>query len=384
MTAVRRAPRVTYLITSSSIAGAQRQVHDIASSLRTRGWQVSIVSMLPIEGAFADLQADGTPVASLDMRRGIPDPRALLRLRQLLREWKPDILHGHMVHANLLARFSRLLVNTPVVISTMHNQNEGPQWRYLVYRITDPLSEMTTTVSKLAVEEAIRRHAVPRSKVRLIYNGIDSASYAWPRDMAVRRNAREALDVGDRFMWLAVGRLDVEKDVPNMLAAFRLVHQRAQAARLYIAGTGPLEAEIRHGISQAGLAGHVVLLGLRSDVPALMQAADGYLLSSAWEGLPMVLLEAGASGLPIVATDVGGTRDAVIDGVSGYVAPARHPEALADAAVELMGRTASEREAMGRAGREHVVRAFDLQAVASEWHDLYRQLLSNRRRLVVS
>ncbi|MBA3235139.1 MAG: glycosyltransferase, partial [Chloroflexi bacterium] len=118
--------------------------------------------------------------------KGRSDPRALLRLVRLLRRWRPDVLHAHMVHANLLARVSRVLVRGPIVISTMHNQDEGAHWRYLAYRVTDRLSAVTTTVSTVAVEEAVRRHAVPRARIRLTHNGI--AFYEHGRDDVVRHS----------------------------------------------------------------------------------------------------------------------------------------------------------------------------------------------------
>ena len=113
------------------------------------------------------------------------------------------------------------------------------------------------------------------------------------------------------------------------------------------------------------------VLGLRSDVAALMQAADGFLMTSHWEGLPMVLLEAGAGGLPIVATDAGGTRDAVLDGVSGHLTPTSDPEATAAAISRVMRMPVEERRRMGDAGREHVRRSFAIESVADTWERLY-------------
>ena len=105
---------------------------------------------------------------SLEMRRGVPDPRALAHLARFLRRWRPDVLHAHMVHANLLARLSRLVAPTPVVISTIHNENEGGQWRYVAYRLTDRLSDVTTTVSRVALAEATRRGAAPAGSIVLV------------------------------------------------------------------------------------------------------------------------------------------------------------------------------------------------------------------------
>jgi glycosyltransferase involved in cell wall biosynthesis len=368
-------PRVTYLITSSSVAGAQRQAHDLALALVPRGWAPAIISMLPRDAAFDDLPEQGIPFESLDMTRGIPDPRALWRLRALLKELRPDVLHGHMVHANLLARLSRLLVRTPVVISTMHNENEGAQWRYYAYRLTDRLGDLTTNVSVRAVEESIRRHAVARGRIVLMPNGLEPRAFT--RDPERRQRTRASLGVDDEFLWLAVGRIEGAKDYPNMIDAFTQVQQTDATTRLVIAGTGDQAPDVQAAIDAAGLGSKVTLLGLRSDVPALMEAADGFVMSSAWEGLPMVLLEAGMSALPAVVTDVGGSRDAVIDGTSGFIVPARDVGALAAAMTRLMSRSPDERRSMGEAARTHVTTTFAMDAIADRWDETYRRLLAH-------
>jgi len=173
------------------------------------------------------------------------------------------------------------------------------------------------------------------------------------------------------FVWLAVGRLVEAKDYATMIIAFGHVHDNHPEARLLIAGTGPLEQSIKASIRQAGLEKDVVLLGLRPDVPALMQAADGFVMSSAWEGLPMVLLEAAASGLPIISTDVGGSRDAVIDGVSGYIVRSGDGAALSRAMQKVMTMPVGQRVDLGEAGRAHAARSFDLQAIVETWQALY-------------
>ncbi len=368
--------RVTYLITSSSVAGAERQVHDLAVSMQGRGWDPAVISMLRRGEAFSDLPRLGIPFETLGMTQGVPDPRALWRLRALLRRLRPDVLHGHMVHSNLLARLSRLVAYTPVVISTMHNENEGAQWRYVLYRLTNQLSDLTTTVSEVAVNEAIRRGAAPPGRITLFPNGITPR--ALPLDHARRAATRASLGIGDEFLWLAAGRLEAAKDYPNMVAAFGQVHDASPGTRLVVAGSGDLEAEVREVIARAGLGSHMQLLGFRSDVPELMEAADGFVMSSAWEGLPMVLLEAGASALPAVVTDVGGSRDAVLDGVSGLIVPSHEPAALATAMLRLMGYRVAERRAMGDAAREHVLATFAMDAIADRWDQTYRSLLSRR------
>ncbi len=310
------------------------------------------------------------------MSQGVPDPRALLRLRAILKAWRPDVLHGHMVHANLLVRLSRLLRRTPAIISTIHSQDEGHQWRYWAYRLTDRLGDLTTAVSQLSAEEAVRRHAVPAQRILVVPNGIDTRRFQ--PDGQVREATRRSLGIGDRFLWLAVGRLTEAKGYPDLIEAMSIVHATRPDATLRIAGVGPLEQEIHALIGAASLEAEAQLLGLRSDVGDLMQAADGFVLSSHWEGLPMVLLEAAASALPIVATDVGGSREAIDEGASGHLVPAGDAAALAASMIEVMAMSGAERQAMGQAGRQLAIRTFELESVADRWQGLYASCLARR------
>ena len=331
---------------------------------------MGVVSLIRLSHIFLPLQDEGVRLASLDMAKGVPDPRALAWLARLLRRWRPDVVHAHMVHANLLARLCRPLAPVPRLISTMHSDDEGPQWRYYAYRLTDRLSDVTTAVSQSALEEAVRRHAVTVNRIRVVPNGIVSRRFA--RDRLIRGGTRSSLELGEGFVWLSVGRLADVKRHTDLLAALRIVQERTPNVRLLIAGDGPLRAALEHEIQHTGIDSNVSILGERDDVPALMQAADGFVMSSAWEGLPMVLLEASASSLPIVATDVGGSRDVVADAETGFLTPALQPEPLAEAMLRVMDLAQIERHAMGDRARQRVVERFDMEHVANDWEALYR------------
>jgi len=375
--------KITILVTSlSSGGGAEQQVALLAERLLRRGWQVQVVSMLESAPAArpltASLAAAGIPVVSLGMRRGFGDPRALVRLGRVLRRFRPDVVHAHMVHANLLARASRLLVRTPVVVSTLHNQNEGGRWRYIAYRLTHPLSSVTTAVSEEAAAEATRRGGAPAGGIRAVPNGVQTARFR--NDPQVRARARADLGVADDFLWLGAGRLVPEKGFDVLITAFATVAARSSTARLVVAGTGPLATSLRKQAAATRLGDRLTFLGFRSDLPELMQAADAFVLSSHWEGLPMVLLEAAASSLPIVATEVAGSRAAVVDGVNGIVVPAGQPDALAAAMLRFMEMPVDARRAMADASRAHAEQTFEIERVVDTWERIYREALPARSR----
>jgi glycosyltransferase involved in cell wall biosynthesis len=288
------------------------------------------------------------------------------------RRFRPDIVHSHTLPANFACRVARAVRPVPVLITSCHNLTEGGAARMAFYRVTDALADVTTNCSVSAVERYVRIGAVPPHRIRYVPNGIDTARFAPGGTVRGRVRAELRLDE-DTFVWLAVGRMTEQKDWPNMLdAAARALRA---GDRLLIAGTGELERTVRDGIAERGLGKRVAMLGVRTDVADLMRAADAFVLSSAWEGLPVVLLEASACALPIVATRVGGNEQVVRDGETGLLVPAGDPAGLAAAMDRMRERTVAERTAMGSAGRAHVETAYGLDAVMAQWEALYAEFL---------
>lgn len=364
--------RVLFVVTTLAWGGAESQVIDLASRLKARGWDVAVATLLSHAKRRVSLESVGVSVHTLGLEPRRPDPRALWRLVRLIRVFKPTVVHAHMVHANLLSRIARLFSPVPVLISSAHSTNEGGRWREVAYRMTDRLTDLTTNVSHAAVQRSVEGRAAPPHRIRFMPNGIDLGRFR--RDVEVRAVVREVLAAEGRFVWLAVGRFDASKDYPNLLRAFGRVADHAARPLLLMVGEGPLRQEMEAYARKEGLGEEVQFLGRREDVPDLMNAADAYVMSSAWEGLPMVLLEAAASGLPIVATDVGGNAQIVRQQETGELVPAGDSVALAAAMARLMDLPRQVRQQWGKAGATHVRRTFGLDEVVDQWERLYTEL----------
>lgn len=358
------------------VGGAEVQVVRLALGLHERGWKVSVVSLLPAGSLSIGLLERGIDVHSLNMRPGMPNPMGMIRLRRLIRSIRPDIVHSHIVHANVLARMTRLLTRMRVLVCTAHNIQEGGWTHNRLYRHTDWLADLTTNVSQAAVDRYIQTKAAPARRIRFVPNGLDTNYFRKNTD--ARQRLRTELDLHGRFVWLAVGRFHVQKDYPNMLRAFAAASGGEGPPVLLLAGAGELEANIRELAASLGVAGRVRFLGVRPDVDALMNAADAFVLSSAWEGMPLVLQEASASELPIVATQVGGNAEVVLDEVSGLLVRAGDDAALARAMEKMMGLAAPARQTMGKAGRDYVVNRYGMEGVLDQWEDIYEELLRDK------
>jgi glycosyltransferase involved in cell wall biosynthesis len=369
--------RILLLSTSMGMGGADKLLLFAAQDMRSRGHEALIVSLTPLGPMGLEARSLGIPIESLEMRRGFPDPRGLVRLVKLVQAWRPDVLHSHMIHANLMARVLRLFVPLPALVSTIHNIYEGGPLRMAAYRLTNGLVDAMTIVSQTAADRFVTEGIVPKDLLRVIPNGLDIEPYQ-NVPAGARQSLRRSLGLEREFVWLAVGRFQPGKDYPNMVRAFARVRQQHPGATLLLVGRGPLQGETEALARARGLGVDVRFLGVRQDVAELMSAADGYVMSSAWEGMPVVLLEAAAAGLPIVSTDVAGNSEVIGDGEGGFLVPPRDPESLAIAMLRLMDLPESQRRAMGERGRERVRSHFGLGQMVGRWEALYREVMARR------
>ncbi len=364
--------KILYMTTQLSFGGAEVQVVALANRFKARGHEVFVVSMREPAAFREELSRAGVPLFSLRMPRGIPSPIGLYRLLIILRQVRPGIMHCHLFHANLLGRLARLLTTVPVVISTAHSIAINRRWWKMAYRLTDGLSDLTTNVSVASTTRYLQQRVACEGKLIYVPNGIDTERFHPNRFQ--RDQVRRELGVDKSFAWIAVGRFEQPKDYPNLLRAFALLKKKTTEIVLLLVGDGQLRSEMGHLVRVLNIEESVRFLGLRKDVPGLLQASDGYVMSSKWEGMPIVLLEAAASGLPIVATLVGGNQEVVSPG-AGILVPPGEPEQLADAMNRIMLLSEDERLRMGAAARAHVDKSFKLESVVDRWEEIYRDLL---------
>jgi glycosyltransferase involved in cell wall biosynthesis len=353
---------IVYVLTSLSMGGAEKQVLALAERMADKGHAVKV--QWPVRLPIFHLNMARTPWSVLS---------GCWRARRFLRRVQPDVLHGHSFHANIVARLLKILNRGPLVVSTVHNVYEGGLHRMVLYRLTDLLCVRTTAVSEAARARFVRMRAVPKDKCVVVTNGIDTEEFAPDADRRVQMRAH--MGVAGEFVWLTAGRLVPAKDLPNLLRAFAQVWVAMPDAKLWIAGNGDVEAVRRaSGLDpDSGMWAQVRWLGLRRDVAALMDGADGFVLASAWEGMPLVLGEAMAMEKPVVATDAGGVHELV--GSAGTVVPVKDSGALAQSMLDTMRMGSLDRQRLGRTARARIASEFAMDSKADEWDAIYRSVL---------
>jgi glycosyltransferase involved in cell wall biosynthesis len=310
--------------------------------------------------------------------------RALQHIRSLAADM--DILHVHGARAALFGRLAAMSLGRqrPLVAYTIHGfaapHYPLPRRQALlsVERWLARVTEQWICVSHAERDALLAAGLADASRTQVIWNGIAPERFAGVTKQ--RHAARVALDVPpDAFVLTTICRLYRPRDFPTLLHAFREVQRAVPHAYLLIVGDGPLRAQIERWIESLTLQDHVRLLGMRRDVPRILGATDVFVLSSkGWEGLPLAVLEAMASALPVVASDVGGTREAVMDGQTGYLFAPGDVAALAHH-TRALAKDPRLAQQMGRRGLVRVREYFAAERMVRETAALYEQLLRGRQ-----
>lgn len=351
--------KILYVITGLCLGGAEKVVADLADQMVLRGHEVKIayltgeISVKP--------QSTAVELIYLGLESGKDFIVASRKYRQLIKQYQPDIVHAHMVHANIFARLNRIGCKIPKLICTAHNSNEGGKIRMLAYQYTDFLSDFNSNVSQEAVEAFIEKGAFTANNSVAIYNGIDLSRFKYQAE----REDNETISL------LAIGRLNEQKDYPNLLNALVEVCKIFPNIHLNIAGEGELRSEIEALIEQLQLNHHVTLLGRRDDVPALMQQADFFILSSKYEGFGLVVAEAMACGTFVIATDCGGVREVM--GTTGLLVSPQNSQILADAIINVIELSETEKLENNQHALQYVQQNFDLNKIIDQWENIYAQ-----------
>ncbi len=374
-------PRVAHLINGLRIGGAEKLLVTLAGEMGRRELPLTIITLRPNDPAMQRaIEATAGRVVVFPGRRLVA-PGRFGRLVRFLRRERFTVLHTHLTQANVLGGCAGRLAGVPVV-TTLHNtrmQSQTHLWhgraenlvlRYLASRV-------------LAVGWAIaaaHQGRLGRRPIEVVPNAVSLPAPLPAADRAALRAT--LLDGPDRLLLLAVGRLEPQKGLPDLLAAFADLTQTHPGARLLIAGDGSLADPLRRQIAALGLDGRTSLLGRRDDVPALLAAADLYVSASHWEGLPVATLEAMATGLPLAVTAVGDVPR-VVGAEMGALVPPRQPEALA-AALRALADDPVRRQRAGQAARAAAARDYAAPAWVDRLLAIYAALHTPRRGLSVA
>jgi sugar transferase (PEP-CTERM/EpsH1 system associated) len=364
--------RVVHAVYSLGVGGTENGVVNLINALNS-SFGHTVISMTDA-GPLADRLPKGVEVHSLGKRPGI-DVRAIARLAGLLRKLAPDLVHARNWAAFDAVPAARL-AGIPMVIHGEHGREASDphglnRKRNRLRRLLSPLVNCFVTVSFDLQRWLKETVGIPARKIVTIHNGVDTARFS----SGGREPGRRALGLPqDQIVVGTVGRLDPVKDQAGLLRAFKLAREAHPGALLVIVGDGPCRAELSALAAELGLGAWIRFLGERADVPLLLKGMDLFVLPSIAEGISNTILEAMATGLPVVATRTGGNLELVEDAVTGMLVPVDDPQALAGALAAYLS-DPELRALHGRAGRQRAMDEFSLERMVGRYRDLYLSVL---------
>lgn len=366
------ARRVAFVIWSLGLGGAEQVILRLAASLDRRRF-LPLICCLDEPGPFAaEASRSGVEVVALH-KRGRFDVRVLRPLVHLLRGRRIDVVHTHLWSANLWGRLGAVLAGRPAIVATEHNADT---WKRPYHFVLDRwLARRSTRLVGVArhVAEFYEARGVGRGLWQVIHNGVET------EPGASRQEARAALGVSPTIPLVGfVGRFAPAKGPEDFVQAVAIAARTVPSLEAVMIGDGPLRARVEAARAQSGLGERLRLVGLRSDVRALLPAFDALLVCSEREGLSLAVLEAMAAGVPVVATEVGGTTELVEADRTGLLVPVGRPDAMAARLLGLLGEPALG-ERLRREAHARVRERFSLRNMVEAHEALYASFPSAAR-----
>lgn len=367
--------RIVYVSTRSDVIGGSNvHIRDMALAMQERGHSVLVLGGQ--EGPFSDdIVAHGLryePLRHLHRAiRPLSDIRAVIEIGRTIERFRPDLVSLHTAKAGVVGRLALWRSDIPVIY-TAHGWSFTagiPRLEAAVYsgieRLMAPLATRIVNVCEYEQDLTLARRVGAPSRHVVVHNAMPDV----PEDL--RSNPAE-----DPPRLVMVARFAEQKDHATLLEALSAC--RDLDWTIDLVGGGPLEREVRATAEKLSLADRVAFLGARNDVAAVLAKAQVFVLATRWEGFPRSVLEAMRAGLPAVASEVGGMRESIADGVNGFIVPPGDPEALADRLRQLIADPEARRR-MGVAGRERYERQFRFETMFERTFAVYQEALEGRQ-----
>ncbi len=371
--------RVMYVVDHLKIGGAQTHLVQLLSRLDRRRFHPMVCALKAQGDLCRTVEAMGVPIFDGGLGRslmGWGGARVLARLTRLLRRERIDIAHAYLFHPNVLTPIAGRLARVPVVVASKRSLDRYParlpRWAcQLGNKLADRIMVNAEAIGRFVAAE----ERCPRAKMVLIPNGVREEALAPRADGRAKR--REIGVPAEVPVVGAVSRLAWKKAIRHLVQAVPRLLEAAPEARVVIAGDGPLQAELEAEAGALGVRDRVLFLGSRDDTIELMATFDVFVLPSVVEGMSNALLEAMAVGRPVVATDVGGNAEVVVDGETGFLVPAAAPDQLAGAILKLIEAPEMAAE-MGAAGRRRVIERYRVDVMTQRIEAMYDALLREK------
>jgi len=372
--------KILYLVTELKTGGVKTLILGLVKKLDRKKFEPVVVSITPIAEIGKKIEEEGVKVLSLsaNFKYIRYSPLIVLRLISIINKEKPEILHSHIFSADFLGRIIGKFCKVPIIISTIHNEKFGREFYEKLLKYTEKFCDMTTIVSQNVAKVMVEKKVVSEGRFRVIYNGIELNSFNLDKDL-MRKKIRSELNLKEnQKVLISVGRLTEQKGYPCLIEAFNNLIKKYPDLALIILGEGEDREKLEREVKIKNLKENISFLRNKDNVPEYLAASDVFVSSSLWEGLPLSILEAMASRLPVIATQVGGVPEIIKEGETGFLVEPKNSKALAEKIGYLLSLPQEERKKVGEKGRKLVEEKFTLDKMVKSYENLYEEFCTKR------
>ncbi len=362
--------KITYIIPSLDLGGAERLVTEIIKNINRDLFDVSVICLRRTGYWAKELEERGI---NIKLVGSLPKLEflSIFRIRKILKKEKPDIIHTHLFGADVYGGLAALSLGIGNIISTEHNlnHNEGAMRRKLKTLVVNRFSRVIA-VSEAVKEYAIVNYKLSKEKISVFHNGLYFENFYQEVDI----REKEEIVLG------SAGRLTEQKGFEKLIQAMRFVENKN--IKLKIAGEGNLKFDLRHLIKKYKLENRITLLGPQKNIQKFYSEIDIYIQSSKWEGLGISILEAGAAGLPVIASRVDGIKEIISDEENGILYDYENENALAQNIITL-SKSVSARKRLARNLQKRVAEEFSIFRMIEKYENIYEQELTKKRKVLL-
>ncbi len=370
--------KICYIIGELGNAGAEKQLYELVKRVNRFRFDSVVISLS--QGGFwnQEIRKLGVEVIELQRRKHIEFAR-LFKLVKLLKQINPDIVHTYMFSANSYGRIAALMAKVPIIIASERNLPdlgmEKTIYQIPVDKFLSFFSQAIICNSYKASEALVKKYKFQSKKVFSIHNGIDTNYFL----SALSSHHRE---ISNQKVIGTIGRLCSQKNHKLFLdmAKIVLVKCENKDLKFVIVGDGELKPELERYAQYLGIKNKMVFTGARNDIPKLLLDVDVFVMTSLYEGLPNVMMEAMLAGLPVVATHVGGVDELIRDGETGFLCPSNNPLALADRVAMLINNK-EEAQRLGENGKRRILNEFGVKKMVKHTENLYEEFLYQSKKI---
>ncbi len=386
--------KIAHIITKLELGGAQQNTLYTAEHLPRDRYEVFLISGC---GGILDEEAKIIPDTKIYFIpwlvreiNPIYDFLALLRLLRLIRLLRPEIIHTHSSKAGILGRWAAYLYNSELkitkyrpqpikIIHTFHGFGFNPYQKWinrkfliLIEYFTAKFTDKLIAVSEDNIKTGLGNKIGTREKYILIHSGIKISRYKDIRTDLERTKREFDLQLEEKVVTM-IAPFKTQKAPLDFIRVAKYVKEKLPSVKFILVGDGELRTNLQSAIGNRQLEKDIILLGWQRNIPEIMQITDIFVLTSLWEGLPRTILEAMASGKPVVATAVDGNREIVKDGITGFLVPPKEPKMIAEKIVFLLNNS-ELRKKMGEEGRKTINDSFDIDQMVAQLNQLYQDI----------